>query len=89
MLASQTLGEALLQSQDFKEVVAYLTGLAKFGKPEVLPYLVAYVNGTAPNLYHVVSEGEEVLEAVYFVRKAALLSLEHVAEHFAKEVSSS
>lgn len=66
--------------------MAYLNGLAKFSKPEVLPYLLSYVNATAPNLYKLASEGEETLEAAYFVRKVAVLSLEHVAQYLDKEV---
>ncbi|CAN7937372.1 unnamed protein product [Ixodes hexagonus] len=83
----QTLSDALKQTDDFKKVVAYLHGLGKFAKPEVLPVLLAYVNGTAENLYKLVDQGEEYLESVYFVRKAAVLALDHVVKFYPKEVS--
>ncbi|CAN8028719.1 unnamed protein product [Ixodes persulcatus] len=82
-----TITEALKQTDDFKKVVAYLHGLGKFAKPEVLPVLLAYVNGTAENLYRLVSQDEDYLESVYFVRKAALLALDHVVKFYPKEVS--
>ncbi|EEC18889.1 vitellogenin, putative [Ixodes scapularis] len=82
-----TISEALKQTDDFKKVVAYLHGLGKFAKPEVLPVLLAYVNGTAENLYRLVSQDEDYLESVYFVKKAALLALDHVVKYYPKEVS--
>lgn len=66
--------------------MALLNGLSKFAKPEVLPYLLGYVNGTAENLLSLMTTGEEPLETVYFVRKAAVLALGNVAKYYAKEV---
>ncbi|KAH9366454.1 hypothetical protein HPB48_022818 [Haemaphysalis longicornis] len=83
----QALEEALKTTKDFKLLVAYVNALGKMAKPEVLPVLVSYLNGTAENLYDFVDEEEEPTEAVYFVKKAVLLALHHVVEYFPKEVS--
>ncbi|XP_070381639.1 vitellogenin-6-like [Dermacentor albipictus] len=83
----KVLEEALKTTTDFKVLVGYLNALGKVAKPEVLPVLVSYLNGTAENLYQLVDEGEEVYETVYFVKKAVLLALSHVVEYFPKEVS--
>nr|ALC78840.1 vitellogenin-1 [Dermanyssus gallinae]WOF76305.1 vitellogenin 1 [Dermanyssus gallinae] len=81
------LSHALHQATDFKHVVAYINGLAHVQKPEVLPELLGYVNGTASNLVHIHEQGEDIKEAVEFARHVAIVSLQHVAVKYPKEVN--
>ncbi|KAH8036135.1 hypothetical protein HPB51_017946 [Rhipicephalus microplus] len=81
------LEEALKVTKDFKVLVGYLNALGKVAKPEVLPVLMSYLNGTAENLYELAEQEEDVTETVYFVKKAVLLALSHVVEYFPKEVN--
>jgi hypothetical protein len=81
------LSQVLRATTEFKQVVAYINGLAKIEKPEVLPELIGYVNGTATNLYQIHEQGENQEEAREFVRKVAILSLRSVASKYPKEVN--
>jgi len=85
----ERLTRALQGATEFKQVVAYINGLAKIEKPEVLPELIGYVNGTAPNMYRLNDQkhGEEQKEAVEFVRRVAILSLRSIASKYPKEVN--
>nr|WOF76306.1 vitellogenin 1-like protein [Dermanyssus gallinae] len=83
----QRLAQALREATEFKHVVAYINGLAKVEKPEVLPELLGYVNGTAYNLEHVSGPDEEPKEAVEFLRRVAILSLRNIAAKYPKEVN--
>lgn len=81
------LTTALETSKDFKHAVALVTALAKAAKPEVIPSLLPYVNGTAPNLPYLVDEGESVEEAVVFFRQITLLVLNDLVAFYPKEVN--
>jgi hypothetical protein len=83
----QRLSQALQQTHGFKEAVAYINGLSKIGKPEVLPELIGYVNGTAPNMRTFHQQGEDQQEGIEFVRRVAILSLQNVAAKYPKEVN--
>lgn len=81
------LSQALRQSTEFKQVVAYINGLAKIGKPEVLPELIGYVTGTAGNIHQIREQGEKQEESMEFIRRVAILSLRNVAAKYPKEVN--
>ncbi|XP_064477262.1 uncharacterized protein LOC135391095 [Ornithodoros turicata] len=83
----KTLTLALEASKDFKEAVAYVTALAKAAKPEVLPSLLGYLNGTAHNLKYFVDEAESVEEAVVFFRQLTLLALDEFVKFYPKELN--
>uniref|UniRef100_A0AB38ZLB6 Vitellogenin n=1 Tax=Amblyseius orientalis TaxID=911335 RepID=A0AB38ZLB6_9ACAR len=81
------LSQALRQSTNFKQVVAYINGLSKIQKPEVLRTLIGYVNGTAPNMHQIHDQGEHQGESVEFIRRVAIVSLRDIAEKYPKEVN--
>jgi len=83
----QRLSQALRQATNFKQVVAYINGLSKIQKPEVLRTLIGYVNGTAPNMHHLHEQGEQQGESIEFVRRVAIVSLRDIAEKYPKEVN--
>jgi len=83
----QRLSQALRQSTDFKDVVAYINGLAKIEKPEVLPELIQYVEGTAPNMHQIREQGEKQEESKEFVRRVAIVALRNIATKYPKEVN--
>nr|QKO00545.1 Vg1 protein [Euseius nicholsi] len=84
----ERLSQALRQSTSFKQVVAYINGLSKIQKPEVLPTLIGYVNGTAPNMQQIREQGEQQGESVEFIRRVAIVSLRDIAEKYPKEINS-
>ncbi|XP_022710380.1 uncharacterized protein LOC111272963 [Varroa jacobsoni] len=81
------LSQALSQATEFRTIIAYINGLAKIEKPEALPKLISYVEGTAQNLKFVKQEGEDEDEATEFVRRVAILSLRNIAFKYPKEVN--
>nr|AGQ56698.1 vitellogenin 1 [Neoseiulus cucumeris] len=83
----ERLAQALRQSTNFKQVVAYINGLSKIQKPEVLPTLIGYVNGTAPNMHQLREQGEQQDESVDFVRRVAIVSLRDIATKYPKEIN--
>ncbi|XP_003746410.1 vitellogenin-6 [Galendromus occidentalis] len=83
----ERLSQALRQSTDFKQVVAYINGLSKIQKPEVLRHLIGYVNGTAHNMHQLRDQGEQQNESAEFVRRVAIISLRDVATKYPKEIN--
>nr|ASB34115.1 vitellogenin-1 [Neoseiulus barkeri] len=83
----ERLTQALRQSNNFKQVVAYINGLSKIQKPEVLPTLIGYVNGTAPNMHQIREQGEQQGESIEFVRRVAIVSLRDIALKYPKEIN--
>jgi hypothetical protein len=83
----QRLSRGLRSSTGFKQVVAYINGLAKIQKPEVLPELIGYVNGTASNIHQLHDQGEQQHESIEFVRRVAIIGLRDIATKYPKEVN--
>ncbi|OQR79705.1 vitellogenin 1-like [Tropilaelaps mercedesae] len=83
----QRLTRALRQATEFKQIVAYLNGMAKIEKPEALVELIDFVEGKAPNMQQMHEPGEDQWEAINFVRRVAILSLRNVAAKYPKEVN--
>jgi hypothetical protein len=82
------ISHALKTTTEFTKLVAYINGLAKIEKPEVLPELIGYVNGTEQNLHRITEHGgEDKQEAIEFVRKVAIISLRDIAHKYPKEVN--
>ncbi|XP_022657753.1 vitellogenin-3-like [Varroa destructor] len=83
----QRLTQTLNQATGFKNIVALINGLAKVEKPEILPELVPYVEGTAPNMQQAHEQGENQKESVEFLRRVAILSLRNIAVKYPKEIN--
>lgn len=88
----ERLSHALRSSTSFSDIVAYINGLGKTQKPEALPELIGYVNGTAPNMQQLREQqggqhGGQHDETVELLRRVAIMSLRDIAAKYPKEVN--